>query len=91
MILSMKNRMNPLKTLRDSKGSMVLVKLKDGTEYTGVVESTDPTMNLILKECTEYREGQNQPRAKYGQVMIRGSSILYVSFSPEVFLSQYQS
>ncbi|MEB3757025.1 MAG: U6 snRNA-associated Sm-like protein LSm6 [Desulfurococcales archaeon] len=87
----MKTRMNPLKALRDSKGSMVLVKLKDGTEYTGVVESTDPTMNLILRECTEYREGQTQPRAKYGQVMIRGSSILYVSFSPEVFLTYYHS
>ncbi len=89
--MSMRTRMNPLKPLRDSKGSMVLVKLKDGTEYTGVVESTDPTMNLILRDCTEYREGSNQPRAKYGQVMIRGSSILYVSFSPEVFLSYYQS
>ncbi|MCE4614020.1 MAG: U6 snRNA-associated Sm-like protein LSm6 [Desulfurococcales archaeon] len=87
----MKNRMNPLKALRDSRGSMVLVKLKDGAEYTGVVESTDPTMNMILKDCTEYREVQNQPRAKYGQVMIRGSSILYVSFSPEVFLTHYQS
>ncbi len=89
--MSARARLNPLKPLRESKGSMVLVKLKDGTEYTGVVDSTDPTMNLILRDCTEYREGQNQPKAKYGQVLIRGSSILYVSFSPEVFLSYYES
>ncbi len=69
---------SPLKMLRDSKGNRILVKLKDGSEYVGKLEVSDNTMNLILSECVEVKEGGSEPIAKYGRVLIRGSTILYI-------------
>ena len=48
---------NPLKSLRTAINKIVLVKLKDGSEYIGKLEQTDGTMNLVLRECNEIREG----------------------------------
>ncbi len=68
-----------LKVLRKALNHTVLVKLKDGSEYIGVLESFDHTMNLILKDAKEVKSGNvDDPIAKYGTVMVRGSNILYV-------------
>ena len=68
---------NPQKVLRSAIGKLVLVKLKDGSEYIGILEQTDTTMNLILRDCVEL-DGESA-KVKYGRVLIRGSNILYVS------------
>ena len=81
---------NPIRVLREHIGRTVLVKLKDGSEYVGVIERADSTMNIILSECTEYRDREKKPRAKYGKILVRGSSVLYISFSPEAFLGYYE-
>ncbi|MEM2662137.1 MAG: U6 snRNA-associated Sm-like protein LSm6, partial [Metallosphaera sp.] len=70
---------NPLKSLRMATNKIVLVKLKDGSEYIGKMEQSDGTMNLVLRDCTEMREGTADPIAKYGRVLIRGSNILFIS------------
>ncbi len=75
--MPMQRTITPLKMLRDSRGNKILVKLKDGSEYVGKLEVSDNTMNLILSECVEVKEG-SEPVAKYGKVLIRGSTILYV-------------
>lgn len=74
---------SPIKTLRSAIGRLVLVKLKDGSEYVGILEQTDETMNLVLRDCTEL-DGENNAKVKYGKVLIRGSNILYVSVDYEV-------
>ena len=76
--MSMQRTITPLKMLRDSRGNKILVKLKDGSEYVGKLEVSDNTMNLILSECVEVKEGGTEPVAKYGRVLIRGSTILYI-------------
>lgn len=79
---------NPLKNLRMSINRIVLVKLKDGTEFIGKLEQSDGTMNLILKDCSEIKEGNEEPTARYGEVLIRGSNILFVSLDYENVMDQ---
>ncbi|QKQ99985.1 Sm ribonucleo [Metallosphaera tengchongensis] len=78
---------NPLKSLRMATNKIVLVKLKDGSEYIGKMEQSDGTMNLVLRDCTELREGTADPIAKYGRVLIRGSNVLFVSIDYENVLN----
>ena len=73
----------PLRYLREALGNPIYVKLKDGTEYVGVLKVTDSTMNLVLEECAEVKSGGKQLVAKYGKVLIRGSMVLYISFNPD--------
>jgi len=75
---------SPLKMLRDAIGRVVLVKLKDGSEYVGKLHATDSTMNLVLDECIELKPGTNEPKVKYGRVLIRGSHVVYVSVDYEI-------
>ncbi len=70
----------PLKYLRGAVNQIVLVKLKDGSEYIGVLELVDHTMNVVLSNCEEIDPDGN-PTAKYGRVLIRGSQILFVSIN----------
>jgi len=71
---------SPLKYLRSAINQIVLVKLKDGTEYVGVLELVDNTMNVVLADCEEIDPNGN-PATKYGRVLIRGSHILFVSIN----------
>ncbi|WP_126451312.1 U6 snRNA-associated Sm-like protein LSm6 [Sulfodiicoccus acidiphilus] len=74
---------NPLKSLKMATNKLVLVKLKDGSEYVGRLDQSDGTMNLVLKDCSEVRENSNEVVTKYGHVLIRGSNILFVSIDYE--------
>jgi len=67
--------------------SQVYVKLKDGSEYVGILRVTDSTMNLILDDVIEVRGGK-QVVAKLGRALIRGSMIQYISFNPELAAGQ---
>lgn len=81
--MSAQRSVNPLKYLREAVGKPIFVKLKDGTEYVGVLKVTDRTMNLVLSNTAEVRDGGKQLVARYGDVLIRGSMVLYISFNPE--------
>ena len=54
----------------------ILVKLKDGHEYTGRLIETDAYMNLVLTEAEELEDGE--AIARFGEVFIRGNNILYI-------------
>jgi len=69
---------SPLRTLRSSINRDVLVKVKDGNAYYGKLIMTDATMNIVMAECEELHQDSNEPTAKYGTVLIRGSQILYI-------------
>ncbi|MGC9210413.1 MAG: U6 snRNA-associated Sm-like protein LSm6 [Acidilobus sp.] len=74
---------NPLKYLRDALDTTIYVKLKDGSEYVGLLKVTDSTMNLVLENSVEVKDGK-QVVAKLGKILIRGSMVQYVSFNPEI-------
>lgn len=83
MVSALKNRSElPLRLLEKSLESRVLVKLKDGSEYIGILERSDISMNLILSNAKQIGEN-NELVANYGRILIRGSNILYISLAPE--------
>jgi len=69
---------SPLKYLKDAIDKVILVKLKDGTEYIGRLEIVDNTMNVVLTDCVKY-DNDGKPIARYGKVLIRGSHIAFIS------------
>lgn len=66
----------PLKILNTAKGSSILIRLKDGTEYKGVLKEADYYMNLILENAKEIVNGNDI--AKYNEIFIRGNNILFI-------------
>ncbi|MDM7275638.1 MAG: U6 snRNA-associated Sm-like protein LSm6 [Thermoprotei archaeon] len=83
----MSETVNPIKYLREAVNNSIYVKLKDGSEYLGILRVTDNTMNLILDETVEVKGGKTRV-AKIGRALIRGSMIQYVSFNPDIAAEQ---
>ncbi len=67
---------NPLQILQNSQGSVILLRLKDGTEYRGLLKEIDAYMNMILENATEMID--NLPVAKYNEIFIRGNNLLFI-------------
>ena len=67
---------NPLAILQNAQKSKILLRLKDGTEYRGILKEIDAYMNMILEDATEVLDGS--PVAKYNEIFIRGNNLLFV-------------
>ncbi len=67
---------NPLTVLQAAQNSIILLRLKDGTEYKGLLKEIDAYMNMILEDATELLEGT--PVAKYNEIFIRGNNLLFI-------------
>jgi small nuclear ribonucleoprotein len=70
----------PLNLLVKKLNADVNIKLKNDVEYRGRMVDCDSHMNIILEEATEYR-GES-PTANYGNLIVRGSNILYICIQP---------
>ena len=66
----------PLNLLVKKLNGEVSIRLKNDVEYHGKMIDADSHMNIILEGATEYRG--NSPTANYGNVILRGSNILYI-------------
>ncbi len=71
-----KTERNPLKILKRSVNNTILVKLKDGHEFSGRLTEADSYMNLVISEAEELENGE--AIARFGEVFIRGNNILYI-------------
>lgn len=69
---------SPLRVLRSSINKNVLVRVKEGSSYTGQLIFADNTMNLVMINAEEVSDEDLKPIARYGTILIRGSQILYV-------------
>ncbi len=67
----------PLDVLHNSLDSQVLVGIKGGKEYRGVLKGYDIHMNLVLQNADELHDGNAVRRL--GIVIIRGDSVIFIS------------
>ncbi len=68
----------PLKLLHASLNSRVIVELRGGVEYQGVLDGYDvPHMNLVLKNADEIDRADK--KTKHERVIVRGDNIIYIS------------
>mmetsp|Transcript_43302 Transcript_43302/g.119766 ORF Transcript_43302/g.119766 Transcript_43302/m.119766 type:complete len:84 (+) Transcript_43302:42-293(+) len=72
---------NPKPFLNDLTGQQVLVKLKWGMEYRGILVAIDSYMNLQLADTEEFVDGEMA--GELGEVLIRCNNVLYVGEIPQ--------
>jgi len=72
---------NPKPFIKDLTGKAVLVKLKWGMEYKGLLVSVDSYMNLQLTNTEEFVDGQLT--GNLGEVLIRCNNVLYMRAAPD--------
>jgi len=78
------SRPQPLRYLRSFIKKQIYVRLKDGSEYMGILLATDSTMNLVLDDTVLLADNGKTIKAKIGKALIRGSMVEYISFNPEL-------
>lgn len=66
----------PIKALEQQLNDIVSIKLKDQRIFRGRITRCDMYMNLTLADAEELEE--DEIKAKYGQVLIRGNNILWI-------------
>ena len=69
----------PLDALNESKGKRVLVELKNGTKYSGILEAFDMHINIVISDAEQIVNGE--VKRKLGKVFIRGDTIILISSS----------
>ncbi len=71
----------PLKILHENLNQRVILKLRSGVEYHGILDGYDvPHMNLVLKNAEEVLPKEdNQIKNKHQTVIVRGDNIIYIS------------
>jgi len=69
--------MKPLDVLQQSLHKRVLVEIKGGESFRGVLDAFDQHLNLVLSSVEEVHNETVTPRS--GVTMVRGDSIVYIS------------
>lgn len=69
--------MKPLDVLQQSLHKRVLVEMKGGRSYRGVLDAYDQHLNLVLSGAEEVTEGETTTRS--GLTLLRGDSIVFIS------------
>ncbi len=67
----------PLDVLNRALNTPVIVRLKGGREFRGILDGYDIHMNLVLINAEEIQEGE--VIKKLGSVVIRGDTVVFVS------------
>ena len=67
----------PLDALNMARGKRVIVELKNGRNYVGILRAFDIHINTVLEEAEEYVDGAI--KRKLGMVFLRGDTITVIS------------
>lgn len=67
----------PLDALNKSRDKRVIVELKNGSQFVGVLRAFDIHINLFLEEAEELKEGVL--KRKLGILFLRGDAVVLVS------------
>ncbi|KAJ2696017.1 U6 snRNA-associated Sm-like protein LSm6, partial [Coemansia spiralis] len=68
---------NPRPFLQSLVSKPVVVRLKWGQEYKGVLVSTDQYMNVQLADAEEFQDGNSLGQLS-GELLVRCNNVLYV-------------
>ena len=67
----------PLDALNVARGKRVIVELKNGRTYIGILRAFDIHINTVLEEAEEHVDGEL--KRKLGMVFLRGDTITVIS------------
>ena len=67
----------PLDALNKARNKRVMVELKNGRQYIGLLQAFDIHINVVLEDAEEHAEGEL--KRKLGVVFIRGDTITIIS------------
>ncbi len=67
----------PLSLLNQSINSSVMVELKAGRGYRGILDGFDPHMNVVLRNAEELLNGEAQKKMELA--VVRGDNVIYIS------------
>ena len=73
----MATKLRPLDVLNRSLNSRVIVELRSGREYRGVLDGYDPHMNVVLREAEEVVKGE--VTATLPVAIVRGDNVVFIS------------
>lgn len=62
--------------MKELTGNAILVRLKWGQEYKGLLQAVDSYMNLLLDDTEEFQDGVST--GVLGEVLIRCNNVLFV-------------
>ncbi len=68
----------PFDLLNKAIGQQVMIRLKNGDDLRGKVQSFDVHMNIVIENCEELDEAGGV-KTKLGVILLRGGNILFVS------------
>lgn len=66
----------PLDVLDRAKGKRIILKTKNGSEITGILQAFDLHLNIWLEEAEERKDDKI---VKLGPTLVRGDTIIYAS------------
>ena len=67
----------PLDALNHSRGKKVLVELKNGKQFSGVLRAFDIHINTVLEDAQELEN--NEVKRRIGKIFLRGDTIILIS------------
>lgn len=67
----------PLDALNNARGKRVIVELKNGKGFIGILKAFDIHINTVLDDAEERIEGET--KRKLGTIFIRGDTIIFIS------------
>ena len=77
-MINMVDRSKPLDVLNKSLKSPVIVKLRGGREFRGVLDGYDLHMNLVLSVAEELNADLSVINSM-GEILVRGDNVVYIS------------
>ncbi|MBW2985601.1 small nuclear ribonucleoprotein [Candidatus Woesearchaeota archaeon] len=69
----------PLDTLNNARNKRVIVELKNGKQFVGVLKAFDIHINTVLDEAEERENGEQ--KRKLGTIFLRGDTIILISLA----------
>ena len=67
----------PLDALNNARNKKVILDLKNGKQFVGILKAFDIHINIVLDDAEERVEGE--VKRKLGTVFIRGDTIILIS------------